>query len=552
MPRAHWVPRVAPAGFLPLDTMAGVFGPIRNNFGTRATAYLGEHRVGLLAGGHRALFARGSVVAVAEPESTNLDAVLPIAKGLGGGFLFAGPSGLFFAERFDGRLHQLSSDRRAFLGLAPHAALLSGVGFVSLPEGSSLANAPQDVERVFQHRAGMAIATSATNPNRAWLTTDGQTWKALAISGVRSSAEDGDALLLFTDSGTLRVAPDAHVTPLKLSEDQTLASSAAGMLSNIPERWGLEEAYEGALIDAGWTLTGRGDDEWMGVRDDQLFLARASRHELLPLGSKLGRPDENCGTALLTGQPLLVCLVLGSRLSTFRIDLAKGTTLLERVIEVKHGVARHLGSWPDTFPSTLVAFASCDGDAATGFCIRRAGGEWSTFPTPRGQALSLFFPGELVGTAFEATGGLEIESSGGQRRTFSAREVKELSDAMGGALTATPTFAIVTTGALRTAAGLRMFYGSNPTRPITNPESYALDLPFNPQTRPAVLPVEGVIAPAGMHALRLAKGRIWQSDDAWQTWHEIEPPPTGVPRDLAGAMCVDSGCLVGGWARIGW
>lgn len=79
-----------------------------------------------------------------------------------------------------------------------------------------------------------------------------------------------------------------------------------------------------------------------------------------------------------------------------------------------------------------------------------------------------------------------------------------------------------------------------------------VDLSFDPRASIAITPVTGVVAVAGPHALRLDSGKLYETDDGWTTWTEIEPPPTGAPPDLARAMCSPSGCVLGPWARIGW
>jgi len=145
----RWVARVAPAPFPRfgmLDVYADIFAPIRNNFGTDATVYLGNWRVGLVEQGRRLVYADGRVSAV-DPDRTSLaiESVLPRGVGLGGGFLFSGPAGLYFADTFDGPMRKLASDAQLFLGVAPGSVLLGGEqgGFVStsnaLPHGLRLA-----------------------------------------------------------------------------------------------------------------------------------------------------------------------------------------------------------------------------------------------------------------------------------------------------------------------------------------------------------------------------------------------------------------------------
>jgi len=108
-------------------------------------------------------------------------------------------------------------------------------------------------------------------------------------------------------------------------------------------------------------------------------------------------------------------------------------------------------------------------------------------------------------------------------------------------------------GTLGTDRGIDMFYGPNPFEPITEPAtSLVVHVPLDPTVAATISRVSGVIASAGMHALRLYRGKLYDTSDGWATWREVQPPPSGALSDLADAMCTDAGCLVGPWARIGW
>jgi hypothetical protein len=542
-----------------------MYAPVTNNYGTRATAYLGNRRAGLIMGGRRAIFEDGKVMAVSSGPVPALRAVLPIVPGLGGGFLFAGDAALYFADSFDGPLRRLSADATGFAGLAPRAVFLShGGGFVSTTDGLRISSAPANADRVFAHRRGQTVAISEVPRYKAWLTTDGRTWKLIAIPHVQTAAEDGDELLLFTESSTLRVGTNGVVTPVKFSAEDAFQRKLAGALwMDAPRAPSPDDGFEGALIDQGWSPTGRRDDEWMHVRDEQIFLTHARTHDLIPLGPKIGRAgDEGCEAAMLPGQPVLICFAMGTRLRTARLDLATGTTRLERTIDVKQGVAQRLGSWPGAYPTALLASATCEGDGEGGFCIRDDRGMWSTFPKLPIGVQPLPFPGELLGISYDHENAVRLYRGAVLVRTFAVPEIKPVWDAMGGAArsaggedgtgSAKAMPDVSMTGVLRTPTGIRLFYGPNPFQPIVRGRSYALDLPLDPNAPPSLASVDGVVAPAGKHALQLAGGKLWESNDGWKTWYEVDPPPTGVPGDLAGAMCSDRGCLLDGWARIGW
>ena len=112
--------------------------------------------------------------------------------------------------------------------------------------------------------------------------------------------------------------------------------------------------------------------------------------------------------------------------------------------------------------------------------------------------------------------------------------------------------AVVSAGYLRTPTGVRVFNVPTPFQPITKAVSYFVDLSFDKNVPPSVTAVEGVVATAGEHGLKIANGKLAETDDGWTTWTDVEDPPTGPLQDLAGAMCSDHGCVVGAWTRLGW
>ncbi len=552
---AHWIPRIAPPAmpYMPTPTPERMRGPVNNNFGTHATAYLGGRRAGLIDGGRRWVFADGRLTPVAGDDgSAELQAVLPVTRGLGGGFVFISARAVLFADTFDGPLRKLGDDPAAFGGIAPRAVLL-GQRLISTADGRQI-DGVGPVAGVFTHANGMAVAVAAS-ARRGWFTSDGHAWKPLAVGPVRESAEDGDSLLLFGEEKSIsRLDVSGKLTPVTLSSDEHLAKLFAGMMPGAgTARAALDDAFEGVLLDAGWTLTGRSDDEWLGERDGQLFLAQARSGRTTPFGPKRETSEgELCGPVLMENQPLFACVALGKRLSVFQVGLDRGALVPERTIEVNRGVASELGTVRGVFPSTLVASASCEGDAKAGLCVRDKTGHWATYPKPSGKYRVLPFPGEVLVMKGGAPDDLQVSNADGSLiRTFPAAQMESLSRSMGISNDGHDT-SLVLTGVLRTAGGLRMFHGRNPLRESAKPTSYAIDLPFDPRLPPTVTAVDGDVAVAGLHGLRLSGGKLWETDDGWNHWYEVPPPPTGVPRELAGAMCSGSGCLIDGWARIGW
>jgi hypothetical protein len=558
-PRATWVPRIAPAVMAyHAKHGTGMYGPVQNNFGTSATAYLGERRAGLLDDGRRFVFQNQKLVTVdAEAARRRLERVTAIDPKLGGGFVFAGQDGLFFADAFDGALRQLSPTDQPF-EIAPSSLFLGGATLVATRDGKPIAGAPAGLEHVVSHPAGFAIArTSASaGPPKAWFTTDGRAWRELRVGKFREAVADGDALLVLADGGAVRVARDGKVSAAGITDDEAGMRVLASQLQS-GESQAVEDGFEGALIDAAFARTGRADDEWFGIRHRRVVRVRARAHEVTPLGPEIaGAADGLCSASTLDGAPHVLCFKLGKRLDIHRVDLATGALTLEHSLVVKSGFARHIGSVNSMFPATLMVMATCDGDATTGaVCVRDDRGAWATFPAPDPKETMLAFPGELLLVSEQPDGSLELKRAGRpERHVFPPAEITAMRSALG--VTATPGKGqmppVVNAGYLRTAEGVRNFNVPNPFAPITKAVSYAVDLSLEGRSPPSVTSVEGVVAVAGMQGLRLANGKLWETNDGWKTWYEVEPPPTGAPRDLGGAMCFEAGCVVGPWARVGW
>jgi hypothetical protein len=54
-----------------------------------------------------------------------------------------------------------------------------------------------------------------------------------------------------------------------------------------------------------------------------------------------------------------------------------------------------------------------------------------------------------------------------------------------------------------------------------------------------------------LHATR--DGKLYETRDAGTSFHEVAPPPSGMPDVTASLFgCWEAGCLVGLWQRVGW
>ena len=531
---ARWVPRVgtwivAPAAF---RNEMRVYGPLANNFGSHATAYLGHRNVALVDQGKRWLSRDGALTAIDHDGARGLDTIDRAPAG----FVLSGTGGVFHAPTFEAPLVELARNRDDLVGIGPGCVLLR-TGFVGF-DGAPIPSAPKDASALVSHSRGFAVATAN---GALWFTRDCRAWSKLAVRPSNTIVEDGDALLVASESSSARVRESGVATPVTLTEAERAAaimkSSRGGELA--------DDGYEGSLFDAAWSSTGeRGKYFRVTGRDIEVLTTRD--HAV----RRIGTTSEDGCAALHLERPLIACMELAQRLRTYRVDLATGALELERDVVAKPGVwVRFLGAPRNNAqPATLFASVSCDGTSSDGLCVRDAHGGWSSFAQPKGSAW--IFPGEVFhfelgphGTTALHDAHRLVSTVTPPARMVPAPDAGRMED-----------FAVVDLGALRTASEVVFFEGPNPSVPIpADAESYAIRYPVAAApTTATVTTVRGVVAAAGRHALRLDGGVLYETSDAWKTWTRVPPPPTGPLVSLAGAQCAEEGCTIGAWVRLGW
>lgn len=545
-----------------------VHGPVANNVESHATAALGNGMTGIIDRGLRYI-ASGDIIrrvdapavaAVASPGP--IRGVLRVGDALGGGFVFYTEDSVFHAPRFDAPLTHLGSGPVSSFTLGVGSAFLRRVdgttALLRLADGKPIPGMPVDVVGLQAHSGGFMVGITQApsgQPTHVYFTKDALTWKKLAIAGARDRVyEDGDALLAMTDdTHGFRIGREGRAIPVVLTPDEAMAKMVVAMVGGMPPE-PTKVPDDGALVAGGWIRSSRYDDEWFLLHGGQLLVARGS--ELRKVGAAV-KSNFACAATQLERQPLVVCMELGVLMQVYRLDLDTGGRVLEREVKVTQGIANRIGGTGNLYPQTLMVSATCDGRADAGYCVRDATGSYRSFDAPpQGtKGMVLIFPGEALYLVPDSAGSVEVLRAGtSERVTFSAEAMKPLNATLGVSSSSTTVHDLpfTTSGFVRLPTLIRMFHGPNPfTPPSAPPMNHALDLPLD-GSGPKLFSVPGVIATAGLHALRLDGGKLYESADGWGTWHEVAPPPTGVPADLDGAMCDERGCVLGAWARVGW
>jgi hypothetical protein len=582
-PQAHYVARepAADATGLKRRRALGVlklYGPATTNEALEYNVRLAPGSIGLLDLGHRYTFQKNQLAAADDSGAQGrLVGFVQVPDAFGGGFVFYEEHTAYFAKTFAGSLVRLGDHPMSDFDIGPRCILIRdghGHGWLfGLDDAKPIAKAPSDLEHFMAHLSGFMVGAS-DKLSHVYFAQKAGSWRELAIKKmVDGLVEEDDILVSDAHDNVYRVRRDGRIVAAKKdamsdaeSRARAAAISAMGLTENDEEAEKTEAPAppltavptEAALLAGGWSPSMQAEDEWFGVHQDRVYIARTRTGEIRTLGPVLQSGEELCEGRVLSGWPLLVCGILGTRLRVFRIDLDTGKRSLENEVNVTQGMARQIGRAQGYYPETVFITASCEGDARGGVCVRGSDGHYSTYELPgsdRGN--SYIFPGEVIQSKDDGREGLGLSRlSNGKVYAFDATAMKEVNttlrwDAEARSGKKFPPF--IESGALLTRSSLRLFYIPDPRHPLPPlPASYAIDLPLDGSGKVRLLRASGVVVATGAHGLRLDAGKLYETNDGWTTWYEVASPPSGAPENLAAATCDDRGCLFGPWARIGW
>ncbi len=562
-PRAHYVAR---------EPVGDATGLKRNE--ALHNVRLAPGSIGLLDLGHRYTFQKNQLAAADDSGAQGrLVGFVQVPDAFGGGFVFYEEHTAYFAKTFAGSLVRLGDHPMSDFDIGPRCILIRdghGHGWLfGLDDGKPIAKAPSDLEHFMAHPSGFMVGAS-DKLSHVYFAQKAGSWRELAIKKmVDGLVEEDDILVSDARDNVYRVRSDGTVVAAEkdamsdADERMRAAAMSAMGLTESDEEAKKTEApappltavpTEAALLAGGWVPSMRAEDEWFGVHQDRVYIARTRTGEIRAPGPVL-ESGEECVGRVLSGQPLLVCMTtLDTRLRVFRVDLGTGERLLENEVNVTQGTARRIFNG-QYYPWTVVITASCEGDARGGMCVRGSDGHYSTYKLPD-SGDSYIFPGEVIQAKQDGRGGLGLSRlSNGKVYAFDATTINAALHLDAEVLSGKKIPPFIESGALLTRSSLRLFHVPNPfIKPLPpSPVSYAIDLPLDGSGKVRLLPASGVVVAAGAHGLRLDAGKLYETNDGWTTWYEVASPPSGAPENLADAMCFDDlWCLFGPWARIGW
>jgi hypothetical protein len=519
----------------------------------RAFRDLGDGRRVAVAANRRIVVSAGQARVVDAQPVEDLGRPRRIPEALGGGTLFVGEHTVRFASAFEAPLALVGTVATGagelHVGLGYHRVLI-GAGQAmptlhELPSGTAVALAPPGVVEMFGTPRGLVAARDAGGALYVSASA-GAPWTKLSAPAVSGLRYDGKGIVVDTDGATLRLDP-------------------AGKLAARPDEPGLTvasnlDALEEPFPDMSQPPPEPGDTERLLdplTRSMTRELAlRVHEPDLLLLDASSGTIKQTLAGALVRRQN---CFIIrggtpsfvgcnGDKLTLLRVDSPGAAPVVER--EIKGVYTQDFGEPGPTAPLALAK--RCDGSDHPGaLCVREPGGRWRDLPAPADpQGLLPRVPfmvhvaaspdGSVYGFGWLDGGGDLVIVDGRQQRV---RRV---------AKSAMPPWAGsgVDWLALEIEGGTLRFVLSNASH---GPPSAGI-VEIRADDSIHAEPLAGRVSAVGVRALQLtAEGKLRETVDGGRTFHEVAPPPGGLA-SAAGPFlrCVDTGCELGPWCRLGW
>jgi hypothetical protein len=509
---------------------------------------LGDGRRAAVSGERRLVLKEGGVTAIDVAPVDDLGRPHRIPDALGGGWLFVGEHTVCFARDYGGALTRIATMANTFekttVGIGYRSVLLGGNAtptLYELPSAKPIARSPPGLVELFGTSQGLVAAL--TSRGELYLSASaGAPWQKLDAPRVQSLGFDGKGIVADTDRGRFRLTLDGKLGPRPeepgFVEDSNL--DAFEDVFTYPFK-PLEPSDAGRLTDV-FTRRMTADTALALKGSDLLFLDGASgRTTQTVVGAFSGH--ENC-FIVRGGVPSFVgCNEDEFRL--FRVDAAGRAPVLELSIK---GV--DTADFGEPAPETPLAYpCRCDGRREKGAsCLREGEGAWTNVAPPA----------DPDGLLERVPWMVHIEASADGR-------VFEF-----GWLDGSNDLVIVDHGAGRVR---RIPVGSLPAWAAGGIDWEALTIESGTlrflissgRARPGVIEIggddsvhaqlfDGQFSAVGSRALQLtSEGKLLETLDAGHTFHEVEPPPGGVPRPAVDDFgCREAGCILGPWYRAGW
>ena len=519
----------------------------------RAFRDLGDGRRVAIAANRRIVVSAGQARVVDTQPVDDLGRPRRIPDALGGGTLFVGAHTVRFAPGFDAPLvlvAALAADAGELHVGVGHRRVLVGAGMAAptlheLPSGAAVALAPPGVVEMFGTPHGMVAARDGSGALYVSAAA-GAPWTKLAAPPVGGLRYDGKGIVVDTDGSTLRLDPAGKLVARPDEPGLTVASNLDALEEPFPDmsQPPPEPGDAERLLDPLTRAMTR--EIALRVHEQDLLLLDASTGKVKQtLPGALAR-RQNC-FIIRGGTPSFVGCN-GDKLALLRIDSPGAVPVVER--ELKGVYSQDFG---EPLPTAPLALAKrCDGSEHPGaLCLREPNGRWHDLPPPADPQGLLPRVPFMVHVAAAPDGSVYAFGwlDGGGDLVIVDGKLQRVRRV---AKSAMPPWAGsgVDWLALEIEAGTLRFVLSSASH---GPPSAGI-VEIRPDDSVHAAPLAGRVAAVGVRALQLTSdGKLHETVDAGRTFQEVEPPPGGLVAAAGDFLrCVDTGCELGPWCRMGW
>jgi len=512
---------------------------------------LGDGTRGAVIANRRVSFVGDKALLIDEKAIDDLGSPYALPTALGAGYLFVGKRSVRFAPSFAEPLATIAtgtSDPFEWNVSVGRSCVLvkfdSGPAkLYELPTGKPLPLSPPGLTELFGTPQGIVAARVK---GTLYVSMSNQTpeWRVLLSPPVTGLAYDGKGVVVETSRGTFRIGPDGKLEPKPNEPGMTVTASVEALAAAypdvtrpLPKPTDIERLVSpfARLMDEGVAIT---------IEDNALLFLDSSTGRVVHSISNAFDGRENC--FLIRGGHPSFAGCNGDAMSLFRIDSDSSKPTLERSIK---GIYTHTFGDPEA--SAPLAFVGrCDGTAdKVTFCIRESASHWKELTLPEVARQQAAPVNNLIHVAMSkegwpyAFGWVDYTDTmviiDGATQTV--RKVQTGTEENPKVFVDWDSVTIES-GTIRFLARPKLSNNQAPISDIFADNSVHVDL------------LDGMLGLSGPRALRVTPGgKLFETLDAGKSFHELEPPPGGVP-DVRDAMfgCHETGCIVGPWYRVGW
>ncbi len=512
-------------------------------------ADIGGDKRGAVVSDRRIVIERDRATVLDASPIEDLGRAHPIPETLGGGVLFLGSKSAHFASSFEAPLSRIfdSSGQKS-------PGLVVGIGhkqlFVhappsppvlyALPSGKQLPLPVPGTIQLFGTPKGLVALVTDKGELYASLST-GAPFKKLLGSDVERLAYDGKGIVVGSKQRDDRLGFDGRLSPRPNEPGMIVSDNVDALVDPWPDfsKAPPEDPPVDRLLEP--LVVAMSDDIALSVHEKDLVLLDAHDGKPIETKSDFFHGHENC-FPIRGGTPAFVGCNDKAEMALFRIDSPSAKPVIERTFR---GVFTQ--DFGEPSPDAPLALAKrCDGSAAPGaLCLRSDDGKWTELPKPSGPPKLLGQIGFIVHVAaakknFVFAFGWAQMSGDLIVIDGHAKKVRRI------AKSAIPAWAShgIRWDALSIHEGVLRFL-------IEGDESTGV-LELRPNDEIVAESLSGRLRANGARALLVAKdGTMKETLDAGKTFHDIVPPPGGAPQS-GFFRCVETGCSLGPWHRVGF